>query len=227
MWIVRVALSRPYTFIVLALMLLIMGPFAISRTPTDIFPNIGIPVVSVIFSYSGLPPDEMANRITANFERAISTTVNDIEHIESQSLLGISVTKVFFQPSVNIDMSVSQVTAIAQTMLRSLPPGTTPPLILVYSASTVPVLQLALSSKSVAEQDINDYANNFIRTQLASVQGSAMPFPYGGKQRQVLVDLDPRRHARARRVGAGCQRRRRPPEPDPARGHRENRHVRI
>src|ERR1700733_15842757 len=125
MWIVRIALSRPYTFIVLALLLLILGPLAIIRTPTDIFPNIGIPVVSVVWSYTGLPPDEMGNRITANFERAVSTTVNDIEHIESQSMTGVSVTKLFFQPGSNIDIALSQVTAIAQTMLRNMPPGTT------------------------------------------------------------------------------------------------------
>jgi len=192
MWIVRIALDRPYTFIVLALMLLVVGPLTILRTPTDIFPNIGIPVVSVVFSYSGLPPDEMGNRITSTFERVVTTTVNDIEHIESQSLTGVTVIKLFFQPGVNIDLSLSQVTAVAQTMLRSLPPGTTPPLILSYNASSVPVLQLALSSKSLPEQDLFDYANNFIRTQLASVPGAAMPFPYGGKTRQIQVDLDPK-----------------------------------
>jgi len=192
MWIVRIALTRPYTFIVLALMLLITGPLFILRTPTDIFPNIGIPVVSVIFSYSGLPPDDMSTRITGNFERAVSTTVNDIEHIESQSLLGVDVIKLFFQPNVNVDLSLSQVTAIAQTMLRALPAGTTPPLILAYNASTVPVLQLALASDKLPEQNIFDYANSFVRTQLASVQGAAMPYPYGGKSRQIQVDLDPR-----------------------------------
>jgi CzcA family heavy metal efflux pump len=192
MWIVRIALSRPYTFIVLALMLLILGPLAILRTPTDIFPNIGIPVVSVVFSYSGLPPDDMGNRITGSFERVVPTAVNDVEHIESQSLPGVSVTKLFFQPNVNIDMSLAQVTAVAQAWLRYLPPGTTPPLILSYNASTVPVLQLALSSKSLPEQDLFDYANSYMRTQLASVQGSAMPYPYGGKSRQIQVDLDPR-----------------------------------
>src|SRR5271154_1377754 len=144
MWIVRIALERPYTFIVLALLLLILGPLAIMRTPTDIFPNIGIPVVSVVWQYTGLPPDEMGKRITSNFERAVSTTVNDIEHIESQSLTGTSVTKLFFQPNVNIDMALSQVTAVSQTMLKSMPPGSTPPLILSYNASTVPVIQIAL-----------------------------------------------------------------------------------
>ncbi len=192
MWIVRIALSRPYTFIVLALLLLILGPLAILRTPTDIFPNIGIPVVSVVWSYTGLPPDEMGMRITSNFERAVSTTVNDIEHIESQSLTGVSVTKLFFQPGVNIDMAVAQVTAVAQTMLRNMPPGSTPPLVLSYNASTVPVIQLALSSAKISEQELNDFGNNFIRTQLATVQGSALPYPYGGKTRQIQVDLDQR-----------------------------------
>ncbi|MDR3476461.1 MAG: efflux RND transporter permease subunit [Gammaproteobacteria bacterium] len=191
MWIVRIALSRPYTFIVLALMLLIIGPLAIQRTPTDIFPNINIPVVSVVWSYTGLPPDEMANRITSVFERTVTTTVNDIEHIESESLIGVSVTKIFFQPGVNIDIALSQVTAISQTILRSLPPGTLPPLILSYNASTVPVLQLVLSSRTLPEQELNDLGNNFIRTQLATVQGAALPYPYGGKVRQIQVDLNP------------------------------------
>src|SRR5580698_10226334 len=146
MWIVRIALSRPYTFIVLALLLLILGPLAILRTPVDIFPNIGIPVVSVVWQYTGLPPDQMGNRIVANFERALTTTVNDIEHIESQSLLGVGVVKIFFQPNVNIDVALSQVTAISQTLLRQMPPGTTPPLVLTYNASSVPVIQLGLSS---------------------------------------------------------------------------------
>ena len=191
MWIVWIALSRPYTFIVLALMLLIIGPLAIMRTPTDIFPDINIPVVSVVWNYTGLPPDDMGNRITSVFERAVTTTVNDIEHIESESLIGVSVIKLFFQAGVNIDIALSQVTAIAQTMLRNLPPGTLPPLILSYKASTVPVLQLVLSSSTIPEQELNDLGNNFIRTQLATVQGAALPYPYGGKTRQVQVDLDP------------------------------------
>jgi multidrug efflux pump subunit AcrB len=190
MWIVRVALQRPYTFIVLALLLLIFGPLTILRTPVDIFPNIGIPVVSVVWNYNGLPPNEMGDRIVANFERALTTTVNDIEHIESQSLTGIGVIKIFFQPSVNVDLANSQVTAIAQTLLRQLPPGTTPPLVINYNASSVPILQLALSSNTISEQGLFDIANSYIRTQLATVQGAAIPFPYGGKQRQVQVDLD-------------------------------------
>ncbi|MEA2754721.1 MAG: hypothetical protein QOJ54_1010 [Aliidongia sp.] len=192
MWIVRVALDRPYTFIVLALLLLIFGPLTILRTPTDIFPNIGIPVVSVVWNYTGLPPQEMGDRIDANFERAVTTTVNDVEHIESQSLEGVGVVKIFFQPSVNIDVALSQVTAIAQTLLRQMPPGTTPPLVVSYNASSVPVIQLALSSGKLSEQELFDLGNSFIRTQLATVQGASIPFPYGGKQRQVQVDLDQR-----------------------------------
>ncbi len=191
MWIVRIALTRPYTFVVLALLLLILGPLTILRTPKDIFPNINIPVVSVIWSYTGLLPDEMAGRITSSFERALPTTVNDIEHIESQSLIGVSVVKVFFHPAVNISFALSQVTAISQTLLRNLPPGTLPPLILSYNASTVPILQLVLSSATLSEQELNDLGNNFIRTQLAVVEGAALPYPYGGKVRQIQVDLNP------------------------------------
>jgi CzcA family heavy metal efflux pump len=191
MWLVRIALSRPYTFIVLAMIIMIIGVLSILRTPTDIFPDINIPVVSVVWSYSGLPPDDMANRITSIFERAVTTTVNNIEHIESQSLIGVSVIKLFFQPNVNIAVALAEVTAISQTMLKMLPPGATPPLILSYDASTVPVLQLVLSSNTLPEQQLNDIGNNFIRTQLATVQGAALPFPYGGKVRQINVDLDP------------------------------------
>ena len=191
MWLVRIALSRPYTFIVLAILLMILGILAILRTPTDIFPSIDIPVVSVIWNYSGLPPDEMANRITSVFERAVTTTVNNIEHIESESLIGVSVTKLFFQPGVDVALALSEVTAISQTLLKVLPPGTNPPQILQYDASTVPVLQLVLSSESIPEQQLNDLANNIIRTQLAVIQGAALPFAYGGKIREVNVDLNP------------------------------------
>lgn len=192
MWLVWIALSRPYTFIVLALMLLIIGPLTIMRTPTDIFPDINIPVVSVVWTFTGMPPNEMGDRITSVFERAVTTTVNDIEHIESDSLIGISVTKLFFHPGTNIAVALSQVTAIAQTILRNLPPGTLPPLVLSYKASTVPVLQLVLSSATIPEQKLNDLGNNFLRTQLATVQGAALPYPYGGKVRQIQVDLDPK-----------------------------------
>jgi CzcA family heavy metal efflux pump len=190
MWIVRVALSRPYTFVVLALLLLILGPLSIANTAKDIFPNIGIPVVSVIWTYSGLPPEEMSGRITGGFERVSLATVNNIDHIESQSLTGVSVIKYFFHQGSNVDLSMSQLTAVSQAWLKQLPPGITPPLILAYNASSVPIIQLALSSGSIPEQGLYDLANNFVRTQLAGVAGASIPFPYGGKQRQVQVDLD-------------------------------------
>ena len=190
MWIVRLALRRPYTFVVLALVVLLLTPVALRRTPTDIFPNISIPVVSTVWNYGGLSAPEMANRIVSGYERALTTTVNDIEHIESQSLAGVAVVKVFFQPRARIDAAVSQVTAIAQTVVRQMPPGTTPPFIITYSASTVPVLQLALSGQGISEQQLFDLGNNTIRTQLATVEGAAIPYPYGGKQRQIQVDID-------------------------------------
>ena len=190
MWIVRLALRRPYTFAVLALVLLILGPLVALTTPTDIFPNINIPVVAMVWQYTGLSPEQMANRITVNSERSLTTTVNNIEHIESQSLNGIAVIKIFFQPKVNIANAVAQVTAIAQTQLRQLPLGTTPPLILQYNASSVPIIQLGLSGQGLSEQQLNDYGLNNIRTQLVTVDGAGIPYPYGGKQRQVQVDLD-------------------------------------
>ncbi len=190
MWIVRLALRRPYTFVVLALLLLILGPIVILRTPTDIFPNINIPVVSILWNYQGLNPDDMSNRIVFQTERALTTLVDDIAHIESQSLNGIAVVKVFFQPHADITKAIAQVTAISQTQLRQLPPGTTPPLVITYSASSVPIIQLALSGKSLSEQQLFDYGVNFIRTRLITVPGCAIPYPYGGKQRQVQVDLD-------------------------------------
>jgi multidrug efflux pump subunit AcrB len=190
MWIVRIALQRPYTFIVLALLLLIIGPLTILRTPTDIFPNIDIPIVSVVWSYNGLPPDEIADRIISTFERTATTTVNDIEHIESQSLNSVGVIKFYFQPKVQIAVALSQLTAIAQTQLKQFPAGTTPPLVLSYNASSVPIIQLALSGKTQDEQQLFDLGNNIVRTQLASVEGASLPYPYGGKQRQVQVDID-------------------------------------
>jgi multidrug efflux pump subunit AcrB len=191
MWIVRLALRRPYTFVVLALVILLLGPLAILRTPTDIFPNINIPVIAVVWSYTGLSAEEMSTRMVSIYERMITTTVNDIEHIESQSLRGIAIVKIFFQPAVRIEMALAQVTAVSQSVLRQLPAGTNPPFILSYNASTVPVLQLALSGEKLSEQELYDLGSNFIRTQLATVQGAAIPLPYGGKQPQILVDLDP------------------------------------
>ncbi len=190
MWIVRLALRRPYTFVVMSILILIMGGLAILRTPTDIFPNIDIPVVSIIWNYNGLVPEDMSNRIVTTTERNLTTTVDNIEHIESQSLYGIAVVKVFLQPSASIQQGIAQITAVSQTQLRQLPAGTTPPLILAYSASSVPVLQLALSGQNLSEQQLNDYGLNFIRTQIITVPGVSVPYPYGGKQRQVQVDLN-------------------------------------
>jgi len=190
MWIVKLALRRPYTFTVLALLILILGPIVILRTPTDVFPEINIPVVSIVWNYSGLSSEDMGNRITSVTERALTTLVDDIEHIESQSLNGIAVVKVFFQPHANVNKAIAQVTAISQTQLRQLPPGTTPPLVITYSASTVPILQLALSGRELSEQQLFDTGVNFIRTRLITVPGAAIPYPYGGKQRQVQVDLN-------------------------------------
>jgi multidrug efflux pump subunit AcrB len=188
---VRIALSRPYTFVVLALLLLIVGPLAALRTPTDIFPEIGIPVIGVVWSYTGLPPDQMAGRITTPFQRALTTTVNDIEHITANSYNGVGIIKIFFQPNVDIRTANAQVTAIAQTMIKQMPPGATPPLILNYSASTVPVIQIALAGEGLTEQNLFDIATNQLRTPLVTVPGAAIPWPYGGKQRQIRIDLDP------------------------------------
>src|ERR1700691_2557232 len=190
MWIVRLALRRPYTFVVMSILIVIMGGLAIVRTPTDIFPNINIPVVSIIWNYTGLLPEDMSDRIVSVTERALTTTVDNIEHIESQSLYGVAVVKVFLQPDANIQQGIAQITAISQTQLKQLPAGTTPPLILAYSASSVPVMQLALSGQNLSEQQLNDYGLNFIRTQLITVPGASVPYPYGGKQRQVQVDLN-------------------------------------
>ncbi|WP_186169489.1 efflux RND transporter permease subunit [Burkholderia gladioli] len=188
---VRVALRRPYTFVVLAILILIIGPLAALRTPTDIFPNIRIPVIAVIWQYTGLSPDQMAGRISSPFERTLTTTVNDVEHIEAQSITGFGVIKIFFQPGVDINTANAQVTAVSQTLLRQLPPGTTPPLILNYNASTVPIIQLALSGKGLSEQNLADLGLNTLRPALVTVPGAAIPFPFGGKTRQVQLDVDP------------------------------------
>src|SRR5882724_6992989 len=190
MWIVRVALDRPYTFIVLALLILIMSPVAILRTPTDIFPSIDIPVIAVAWQFTGLNPEEMEGRVTTQYERVLTTTVDNIEHIESTTVNGQAMVKIFLQPNARLDTANAQVTAVSQTILRQLPAGIQPPLIINYSASTVPILQLALSGLS--ESELNDVGLNFLRTQLVTVPGASIPFPYGGKQRQVMVDLDPR-----------------------------------
>ena len=187
---VRIALSRPYTFVVLALLLLIIGPLAALRTPTDIFPDIRIPVIGVVWQYTGLPPDQMAGRITTPFQRALTTTVNDIEHIVANSYNGFGIIKIFFQPNVDIRTANAQVTAISQTLLKQMPPGATPPLILNYSASTVPIIQVALSGEGLTEQNLADIGINQLRTPLVTVPGAAIPYPFGGKQRQVQIDLN-------------------------------------
>jgi multidrug efflux pump subunit AcrB len=187
---VRIALSRPYTFVVLALLLLIVGPLAALRTPTDIFPDIRIPVIGVVWQYTGLPPDQMAGRITTPFQRALTTTVNDIEHIVANSYNGFGIIKIFFQPNVDIRTANAQVTAISQTLLKQMPPGATPPLILNYSASTVPIIQVALSGEGLTEQNLADIGINQLRTPLVTVPGAAIPYPFGGKQRQVQIDLN-------------------------------------
>src|ERR1700709_506454 len=188
---VRIALSRPYTFVVLALLLLIIGPLAALRTPTDIFPEIRIPVIGVVWSYTGLPPDQMSGRITLPFERSLTTTVNDIEHISANSYTGFGIVKIFFQPNVDIRTANAQVTAISQTLLKQMPPGATPPLILNYSASTVPIIQVALSGDGLTEQNLADIGINQLRTPLVTVPGAAIPYPFGGKPRQVQIDLNP------------------------------------
>jgi len=193
MWIVRIALKRPYTFVVMSMLIVILGVGAILRMPTDIFPEIDIPVISVIWGYGGLPPEEMEKRIVTGFERGLTTTVNDIEHIESQSLTGISVIKIFFHPGARIEAATAQVSAIAQTSLRQMPPGITPPFIIRYSASNVPILQAALESDSLSEQQLFDYGTNVIRADLATAPGTQIPWPYGGKQRQIMIDIDPAR----------------------------------
>jgi len=190
MWIVEIALRRPYTFIVMALLILLATPLALLKTPTDIFPEIDIPVISVIWSYNGLSAQQMGQRIASVNERSLTTTVNDIEHIESQSLAGISIIKIFFQPNANIQTAIAQVVSIEQAQIRQLPPGITPPLIIKYSASSIPVIQLGLSSPSLSEQELFDTAVNFLRPQLITIPGAAVPFPYGGKSRLISIDLD-------------------------------------
>ena len=224
---VRIALSRPYTFVVLALLLLIIGPLAALRTPTDIFPDIRIPVIGVVWQYTGLPPDQMAGRITTPFQRALTTTVNDIEHIVANSYNGFGIIKIFFQPNVDIRTANAQVTAISQTLLKQMPPGATPPLILNYSASTVPIIQVALSGEGLTEQNLADIGINQLRTPLVTVPGAAIPYPFGGKQRQVQIDLNLDGAAGARAVRAGRRQCARRAKPDHAGRHPEDRQLRI
>src|ERR1700751_882463 len=192
MWIVQVALKRPYTFVVLSLLIALFGIRAALFTPTDIFPNINIPVISVVWTYNGLLPNDMSGRVIYYYERTLSAQVGDIEHIESQSLGGYGVVKIFFQKDVDISAAIAQVTAASQTVLKLLPPGITPPYVLSYNASSVPILQLALSSQALPQMKLFDLGQNFIRPQLATVEGAAVTSPYGGKVLQVQVDLDQR-----------------------------------
>src|SRR5262249_46100900 len=188
MWIVRLALRRPYTFVVAAIVLILLTPVVLLRTPTDIFPAIDIPVVSIIWQYVGLDAQEIEQRIVYNDERAMSTTVNDIEHIESTSYNGVGIIKVFLQPGASVDAGVAQITAIAQTVLRQMPPGQTPPLIIRYNASTVPILQYSITSKKLSEAELYDLTQNQVRVGLALVRGVSIPWPYGGRTRLVSVD---------------------------------------
>ncbi|HWT36120.1 MAG TPA: efflux RND transporter permease subunit, partial [Paraburkholderia sp.] len=192
MWIVNLALKRPYTFIVMAILIVLATPFVLFTTPVDVLPEINIPVVSIIWNYTGLSAQDMANRITSVNERSLTTTVNDIEHIESQSLAGIAIIKLFLQPNANIQTAIAQTVAVEQAQLKQMPPGATPPLVISYSASSIPVIQLGLSSPRLSEQDLNDTALNFLRPQLVTIPGAAVPYPYGGKSRLISVDLDTR-----------------------------------
>src|SRR5690349_451389 len=188
--VVRIALTRPSAFIVVALLLLLIGALAALRMPVDICPGIDIPIIGVAFQYQALPPDQMAGRIITPFERALTTTVNDVEHVEANSYTTFGIVKIYFHPGVNIATANAQVTAIAQSLLKQMPPGTTPPLILNYSASTVPIIQLALSGKGLTEQSLSDLGLNFVRVRLVTVQGAGIPYPFGGRQPEVLYDLD-------------------------------------
>ena len=192
MWIIRVALDRPYTFVVLALLILLISPVMIQRTPADIFPNIDIPVIAVSWQYTGLNPEEMEGRLTTVYERVLTTLVDNIEHIESTTVNGVAVIKIFLQPGASLDTANAQVTGASQTILRQLPPGTQPPLILNFSASSVPILQLGLSGNGLSESQLNDLGQNFLRPQLVTVPGAAVPYPYGGKSREVMVSLSPK-----------------------------------
>jgi len=191
MWVVRVALDRPYTFIVLAVLILVLSPIMILRTPTDIFPTINIPVIAVAWQFTGMNPEELEGRLTSPYERVLTTTVDNIEHIESTTVSGQAIVRIYLQPGASLDTANAQVTAVSQTALRQFPPGTLPPLIINYSASSVPILQLGLSGNGLSEQQLNDLGQNFLRPQLVTVPGAVIPFLYGGKQRQIMIDLNP------------------------------------
>lgn len=193
MWLIRTALRRPYTFVVMAMLIALGGAYSIKKTPTDIFPSIDIPVISVIWNYGGLAPEEMEKRIVNNFERFLTTIVADIDHIESQTLTGIAIIKVYLQPGTDVAKTIAQTTAVAQSSVRSMPPGTVPPLIMQYSATSVPIMQIAIESDSLSEQQLFDYGINYIRAEMATIPGAQIPFPFGGRQRQIMVDIDPQR----------------------------------
>src|SRR5437870_2267986 len=190
MWIVRLALRRPYTFVVLALAIILVTPLVLMRTPTDIFPEINIPVVTIAWTYTGLSPLEMERRVTSTIERGATTMVNDIEHLESQSLPGMTIIKLFFHPRANISTALAQTAAATETMMKWLPPGATPPLVIIYSASTVPVIQIGLTSDTMSEQELFDLGTTYLRPKFTTVPGAAIPWPYGGKQRFISVDID-------------------------------------
>ncbi|MBY0375339.1 MAG: efflux RND transporter permease subunit, partial [Bryobacteraceae bacterium] len=201
MWIVKLALNRPYTFVVMSLLILILGGLSMYSMPTDIFPDIDIPVASMIWQYSGMSPEEIEKRILISSERAITTTVNDVEHIEGQAMAGYGLIRVYFHPTVKIDLAIAQLSAIGNSITRVLPPGIFPPFIIRYNAASVPILQLALSSRTLNEQQVADLANTQVRIGLATVQGASIPLPYGGRSRQIMVDLDPQA-MQARRLSA-------------------------
>src|SRR5436309_5175543 len=219
MWIVRLALRRPYTFVVMAILIAILGGSAIISMPVDIFPYIDIPIVSVLWVYQGLSPEEMEKRVVTGFERTLTSNVNDIEHIESQAYNGYAVVRIYFHPNVKVDMAVAQVTATMQSGLRQMPPGMFPANVLKYDAAIVPILQLGLSSKTLREQGIFDLGNNFIRTQLGTVQGASVSYPFGGKQRAVMVDLNPEENVRQTTLGHRRLKCSEPTEPDSPREH--------
>jgi len=193
MWLIRTALRKPYTFVVMAMLIAIGGGLSVCKAPTDIFPTINIPVITVIWNYGGLPPAEMERRVSNNFERFVTSIVADIEHVESQTLTGSSIIKIYLQPGANVAQAISQTSAVAQTAVRSMPPGAVPPLIMQYSATSVPIMMLALETDSLSEQQLFDYGINFIRAEIATIRGAQVPYPYGGKQRQIMVDIDPAR----------------------------------
>src|SRR6266481_72243 len=191
MWIVRFALKRPYTFVIVALLIAIFGVTSIVPTPTDLLPDIAIPIVSVIWTYSGMDADDMSKRIVGVCERALPTTVNNIQYTESQSYSGVGVIKIHFQPNVQIDLAIAQVTALSQSLLRLMPAGILPPYVLKYDASSVPIVQVSLGGQGLSQTELYDLGQNFVRVQLATIKGAAVPLPYGGKQRSIMVDLEP------------------------------------